>query len=148
MRYAVIGLIIGLLAMPLLDLACGDRPEDRYQALRNYPATSPSGKYRLVVTEGFDGAIHFAKFDIVSNERPQRALFSCQEHFRTWDTTFFLWDAADRVWVYSGDIGVFYWERVKDNIWQEHDFYPGQRVPPVPEFLKKRRPNVFSEESH
>jgi hypothetical protein len=136
------GLIVGLLAMPLLDLTCGDRPESRYQALRNYPATSPSGKYRLVVMEGFDGQIHFAKFDIVNNALPQSSLFSCKEHFRTWDTTCFLWDEQDRVWVYTGDNGLFYWQRMKNGLWQENIYYQGQRVPPVPEFLKRRRPPI------
>jgi hypothetical protein len=141
MRCAIIGLIVGLLAMPLLNLGCADRPADRYQALLNYPATSPSGKYRLVVMKGFDGAIHFAKFDVVSEEYPQQALFSCKKHFRTWDTTFFCWDAEDRVWVYSGDIGTFYWERGKNDIWEEHTFSEGT-VPP-PAFLKKMRPHYF-----
>jgi hypothetical protein len=90
--------------------------------------------------EGSDGAIHFAKFDIVSEKRPQRALFSCKEHFRTWDTTYFLWDAENRVWVYSGDIGTFYWERGKNGIWEEHTY--GEEAVPAPAFLKRMRPHL------
>jgi hypothetical protein len=142
MRSGVIGFILGLLLMPLMDFACAPRPLDESEAILNYPATSPSGEYRLVVMEGFDGQSHFAKFDIVSNERPWRALFTCKQHFRPRDTTFFVWDQSDRVWVYSGDIGTFYWEREKGGTWEEHIY--GSGGAPAPAFLKQQRPRRFT----
>jgi len=118
MRNVIIGVLLALLLMPLLRFACADRPSDRYEATVRYPATSPSAKYRMVVMRGNDGDSDFSKFDIVSTAGPTEALFSCKWHFRTRDTTYFLWGPDDRAWVYSGDLGTFYWEHINDYAWK------------------------------
>ena len=56
------------------------------------------------------------------------------ERFSQRHRTYFLWDAADRVWVYSGDVGTFYWESGASG-WQQHAWADG-KVPAPPELTK------------
>jgi hypothetical protein len=117
---------------------------DRFQATPGYPAASPSGKYRLIVVTGFNGESHFAQFQITTNERHPHVLFCSEDHFRTRDTTYILWGEKDTVWVYSGDVGIYYWVALTDDHWVKRshaDRRPKGRI--VPEFLKRRRPRFF-----
>ncbi|HYF61671.1 MAG TPA: hypothetical protein VD886_02590, partial [Herpetosiphonaceae bacterium] len=68
----------------------------------------------------------------------QAVVFAAAEEFSLRDTTYFLWDAADRVWVYSGDVGTFFWERGADGAWNK-SVYATSSVP-APQFLKDTRP--------
>jgi hypothetical protein len=131
-----------LSALTLLSIGCRQRPynRDKYEATSEYPAASPSGKFRLVVTKGFNGNEHFAQFQIMTNERIPRVLFCSKEQFRTFDTTYFLWDSRERVWVYSGDVGAFYWVRMSDDAWKKNTYYQGD--PGLPKLLMQRRPHL------
>jgi hypothetical protein len=114
--------------------------DNKYTATPDRPQISPSGKYLLQVVKGYDGQVHFNKFEIIEiNEtKDRKVVFNSKERFRTRDTLFFLWDNEDRVWVYSGDIGTFYWTRNQDGQWVKHVYAEGNIG--APEFLKKVRP--------
>ncbi|MGN6711386.1 hypothetical protein [Anaerocolumna jejuensis] len=113
----------------------------------SYPVTSPSGKYQLVIKEEIvDGTKH-NKFDIfkISDGKPgTSAIFSSKVLFRTRDTLYFLWGDNDSVWVYSGDLGTFFWERAADKTWKKHDYTEDNKVP-VPALLKKLKPEYFND---
>jgi len=68
-------------------------------------------------------------------------LFECPDAFSTRHTLFICWDEHDRVWVYSGDIGVFYWEQSDEGIWEQRVYRRGALAPP--KVLKELRPNIF-----
>jgi len=108
------------------------------------PVVSPSKKYLLQVVEGFDGSVEYNRFDIVKigeTGSDSKVVFSSQDTFRTRDTLYFLWDNEDRVWVYSGDVGVYYWTRLNDTVWEKHTHQDGDIAPP--ETLKKLKPAIF-----
>ena len=113
-------------------------------ATPGHPVVSPSGRYQLQVTEGFDGAVRFARFGIATMSQVGRdpvVEFIGPDSFRARDALFFLWGKRDRVWVYSGDLGTFYWERDGEEAkWQKRAYTPGGIQ--VPGTLKKR-PKVF-----
>jgi len=70
------------------------------------------------------------------------AIYTSEDAYRTRDALFFLWDKDDRVWVYSGDVGTFFWERINDNYWEKHVRSENKDVA-VPDLLKKLRPKFF-----
>lgn len=116
-----------------------------YLATIKNPVKSPSGKYLLIIIEGNDGIVNYNQFQIAkinNEEMKSEVIFNSLDKFRTRDTVYFLWDNEDRVWVYSGDIGTFYWIRKNDNVWEKQR-YVDHKDTPVPEILKKLRPNVF-----
>lgn len=111
----------------------------------NNPVISPSGKYQLkVIDEMIDGIKHnkFAIYKVSNGEIESSAIFISNDVYRTRDALFFLWDDKDRVWVYSGDVGVFFWESVSDGIWQKHDHADNKSIP-VPTLLEKLRPGIY-----
>src|SRR5262245_39488918 len=74
-------------------------------AIPNKPSVSTSGKFILVVlTQNADGN-DTQSFQILAQDKT--TLYTSAEQFSTRDTNFFLWDAQDRVWAYSGDLGTF-----------------------------------------
>lgn len=99
-------------------------------ATQERPAVSPSGEYMLVVVSGYDGEAHFQSFQIVSRfvvttqDRSAvlgETVYAAPERFATRHTTYFLWDQDDRVWVYSGDVGTFFWEyNAATGDWEKH----------------------------
>lgn len=103
------------------------------------PVQSPSGKYVLgVKAETADGGKSW-RFTI---SQSGSVLFTSAEAFRTRDALFLLWDDNDRVWVYSGDNGTFFWERAADGSWQKRAFVENRSVP-VPALLKQLKPGYF-----
>lgn len=57
--------------------------------------------------------------------------------------TVFQWDELDRVWVYSGDVGVFYWTKnPQSGTWTRATFSPGGDVTPPP-YLRSINPKLF-----
>ncbi|MEQ8386354.1 MAG: hypothetical protein RH949_28760 [Coleofasciculus sp. A1-SPW-01] len=59
------------------------------------------------------------EFKILDQE--QNILYTSDEQFDIRHTTYFLWGVDDRVWVYSGDTGTFFWENELDTKeWQQH----------------------------
>ena len=100
-------------------------------------AMSPSGKYRLVIREQQAGSASSQHFSVESSTG--ELVFSSADQFLTQHTTYFLWDEHDRVWVYSGDLGTFFWE-YSDSMHTWEKFVYAENDIPAPEFLKKMRP--------
>lgn len=109
------------------------------------PVISPSGKYQLkVIEETIDGVEHnkFAIFKVLNSYIESEATFVSCDAYRTRDTLYFVWDDKDRVWVYSGDLGTFFWEHVSDNEWEKRSFADNRSVP-VPSLLKQLKPGHY-----
>lgn len=118
---------------------CGRRSDEAYLARHNHPAKSPSGKYLLRIQSGDDGRARFQTLEI--EDTRSRQIFQDPERFYTRHTTFFLWDDSDRVWVYSGDIGTFFWTPLTNNLWIKQAYRESNVS--APPFLKRKRPEFF-----
>lgn len=108
------------------------------------PIVSPSGKYQLEVVNGYNGLVKFQRFYITKLEDraySPRVIFACLDTFRTRDTLYFLWDNNDRVWVYSGDVGTYYWVCVDNDQWEKYSYANTPIL--VPELLNQLRPEGF-----
>ncbi|HBY76900.1 MAG TPA: hypothetical protein DEG47_07820 [Cyanobacteria bacterium UBA11148] len=104
------------------------------------PAVSPSNKYILVINSSDDAQGGFYSFQIQNQDR--QVLYVSPDRFASRHTTYFLWDQNDRVWVYSGDVGTFFWERKQNTHEWEKNSYAQSNLP-APEFLRKMRPQFF-----
>lgn len=103
------------------------------------PVVSPSKKFQLQVTQGNNGLVDFQRFDIAKvreNGLDPEVVFCSGETFRTSDRLLITWDSMDRVWVYSGDVGTYYWVRIDDTKWQKHSLGVSSSIH-VPQELKK-----------
>ncbi len=106
-------------------------------ALRDQPAVSSSGKFVLNIVSDTVNGNEVQTFQVL--DRNGNVLYTTTDKFSTRDTTYFLWDSADRIWVYSGDLGTFFWENQGNpGTWQKF-VYAEQNVP-APQFLKQMRP--------
>lgn len=106
-------------------------------AMQERPADSPSGKYRLeVLPTEMDGAAAQA-FRILDEDG--EVVFESPESYLDRALTFFLWGPDDRVWVYSGDRGTFFYTQAEDSSTWERSVYAESDVP-APAFLKQVRP--------
>jgi hypothetical protein len=120
---ALLALCVGIALV-----ACGGEPPSPELVTPSNPRLSPSGSYRLVVTELHDRGPAW-RFRI---ESPAGAtLFDSPDRFAIRHRTVVLWGPADRVWVYSGDLGLFYWERTGDT-WVKHVHMQGDALPLPP----------------
>jgi len=139
----VLVVVMGILSVSCALTSSRTPPE---VATSKQPAISPSGEYALVVVSGYDGEVRFQSFQIVSRydiSMPDRSfllgetVYAAPERFATRHTTYFLWGPEDRVWVYSGDVGTFFWECDPDTgAWEKHVWAEGDV--PLPEFLQQR----------
>lgn len=140
-RIFCIGVSIALV-LPLLTACQGgiaNMPQE--VASPEAPASSLSGKYILVVLSGYDGQSHFHSFQILNQDR--KVLYLSPDHFEARFRTYFLWDQDERVWVYSSDLGTFFWERRTDtDEWEKHSY--AQSNVPAPDFLKEMIPKRFN----
>ena len=95
---------------------------------------SPSGRYALQVVRTEPERLDFEVLDAGGE-----ALFRSDERFDDRSRTMFLWDADERVWAYSGDVGTFFWERgATPDVWRRH-VYADSDVP-APPTLREARP--------
>ncbi len=99
-------------------------------------ALSPSGVYRLHVLASEGGRSQF--FQITDDEG--RLLFTSLDSYDTRHRTYFLWDAEDRVWVYSGDVGTFFWEADSETgEWEQYTYVEAEvEAPPFLQELRSR----------
>lgn len=134
-----------LVCIAILVSACGGGKATSLPsevAIIDHPAASPSGKYILIILEGSDSGSNYQSFQI-KNLHNEEVLYTSGDHFSTRHTTYFLWDKDDRVWVYSGDVGTFFWEYdVTAGAWEKHSF--SESNVPAPEFLKNMRPGKYT----
>lgn len=72
---------------------------------------SPSGRYVLRVVEQYVDSVKSWRFIVSENidGKVGRDIFASKDSFRIRDRVIIMWDKEDRVWVYSGDVGTFYW---------------------------------------
>jgi hypothetical protein len=120
-----------------LVAGCGDAAGKigATSATESSPAVSPSGKYRLVIVSGDEPDCGpFTQFEVLSTGAGHRTLFTSPDRFRKRDRTYYLWDDQDRVWAYSGDIGMSYAAADPEGRWLLHSFGSGAH-PPVPPAL-------------
>jgi hypothetical protein len=111
----------------------------------NNPVISPSGKYQMKIAEEKNSEVKAVKFAIykISNGKVESTpTYSSKESFRTRDTVLFLWGEEDQVWVYSGDVGTFFWTCVSENNWVKYSYGKNKEVA-VPELLKKLKPKYY-----
>lgn len=101
------------------------------------PAASPSGLYVLHVIEIKIESGLYQSFQIYGADG--KILYEPGEDFPARSTNFFLWDETDRVWVYSGDLGTFFWEYDDASRKWTKFTYADSEVP-APDFLKLVRP--------
>lgn len=106
-------------------------------ATQDKPAVSPSGDYVLAVVAVEQNGFEAQSFQIQNPDRT--VLYACPDQFPSRDLTYFLWDSEDRVWVYSGDLGTFFWERVGQPGQWEKSVYAQSDVS-APPFLRQVRP--------
>lgn len=108
--------------------------EQRSLARPEHPVISPSGKYQLQIKEGIDGEARVNRFCIAKIEKDgqkPKVVYCSKDDFATRFKLYFLWDDSDRVWVYSSDIGTFYWARVTDDLWEKHVHGDNDIPPPA-----------------
>lgn len=120
-------------------------PSTEGLATVNNPLISPSGMYQLNVYEEIKEGVINNRFSIyrITNEKIESTpVFISDDYYRTRDALFFLWDIDDRVWVYSGDVGTFFWEYVAEGDWEKHKYKDSNISPP--DLLVKLRPSVFN----
>ncbi len=100
---------------------------------------SASGKYYLVLeVVSKDDIEHYR---VVVKTLAGQEMRS-DELFRTRDTFLALWDDdLDRVWAYSGDVGIYYWDIISDKLVISQ--YAEHRGENVPKALKEARPFLF-----
>lgn len=137
LTFHTLRVVVLVLIMSLLVSAC----EDKYQSSHDFvatpekPALSPSGKFILAVLPADDEKVHAYRFQI--RDPMDHPLFTSQDRFMARHRTYFLWDQADRIWVYSGDVGTFFWELKNDTAWEKRSWVDNRQVIDVPAFLKK-----------
>lgn len=106
---------------------------------------SDTGNYELKVFEVvIEGTKHnkFTISKLTNDALESELLFTSIDAFRTSDNLYFMWDSEDRVWVYSGDVGTYFWEHTGDNEWKKFAYVDNRNIP-VPELLKKLKPKDF-----
>lgn len=105
----------------------------RFRAAPGAPTRSPSGAFVLKLVESEqqrDGkAWRYVSFQILSPDGQVR--FEPRQPFAGWFTVVVGWDAQDRVWLRSGDIGVRVWSH-GDAGWNEHVWQKDGPVTPSP----------------
>jgi hypothetical protein len=108
-------------------------------ALPGNPQISPSKKYVLKIEELFVENIKYFKFLIINNQTEQ--VFDPKELFDIRHNTYFMWDASDNVWVYSGDTGTYVWRKVQSD-WIKIHYSEIDSNPP--DFLVYKYPKIFT----
>lgn len=107
----------------------------------NHSVSSPSEKYLLemVVSETDNvRGFNFVVKDVSNNEE----VYKSKDFFRLRDTNYLFWGEDDTIWVYSGDLGTFYWEKAS-NSWNKKTYAENKDSIEVPALLKELKPQYF-----
>lgn len=99
---------------------------------------SPSGQYVLEVLEAAQNNTTSQYFRILNADGT--LVFTSDQYFDPRHTTYFLWGPEDRVWVYSGDTGTYFWAYNSTSDTWARSTYARSDVP-APDFLKSQRPS-------
>lgn len=134
--------LVGLVAVVVMN--CNNSVNAQFVAYPGSPAVSPSGRFVLKVFETEISGSDHVYFE-VSERDTQKLVLRSKNRYRTRDAIYILWGREDRVWLYSGDVGTFWWTRQPSGVWKRHIYR--YDVPPTdnieaPEFLKEVRPQL------
>lgn len=106
------------------------------------PVMSPSGLYILeMLVKDADGVSSF-NF-LIKDSNSDSEILTCEEYYRLRDVTYLLWGDADTVWVYSGDVGTFYWEKSADG-WEKKSYAENKGNIEVPQLLQELKPTYYN----
>jgi hypothetical protein len=114
-----------------------------------HAVTAPTGGYRLEVVpgeySGSDGTGTFERIRILDDAGA--TVHDSSKRFSTRGVTDVLWDEdVARAWVYSSDVGTYYWDRGGDGAWTMRALGPqgiADGEPAPPGLLVERHPDVF-----
>ncbi len=107
----------------------------------NHNVLSPSGKFSLEMAISQSDNVKGFSF-IVRGASSTIEIFRSDDFFRLRDTNYLFWGDNDTIWVYSSDLGTFYWENTADTWTKKTYSENGERVI-VPEILRKLKPQYF-----
>lgn len=140
-------LLFSLVGFSMIYLASqNDRSQITCKSCASLNSPSFSGKYMLEVKEIKEDSQNYNYFQIRDNtisydpksDPSGNIIFVSDEKFRVRDALYFLWDDEGRVWVYSGDLGTFFWVKEADEDW--HKYRYADEAIQAPYFLKEVRP--------
>jgi len=140
--------LLGLFIMLFL-CGCKDRCADQHPkelATPGRPVVSPCGHFVLEVDRLWDGRSPYFQVRIFERRHNGEAklLYQSETKFYERFTNYFLWDDHSRVWIYSGDYGIFVVFPNAQGEWESHyrvDLDPDIFKPPS--LLRKLRPEAF-----
>jgi hypothetical protein len=90
------------------------------------PSTSPSGKYVVEMPIGPKDQ-KFRYWRPTIRDQAGDVLYEeTEDLFAGWLQIYWIWDEADRLWVYNSDNGNKYWWEVNDNGAQRFSWYQGE----------------------
>ncbi|NLX12189.1 MAG: hypothetical protein GXY44_00845 [Phycisphaerales bacterium] len=146
--FSRIGLVPGLCIMLFL-WGCKDRPADQQPkelAVPGHPVVSPCGQYVLEIDRLLDGRSPYFQVQVLEQQGNGKIKLVYQSEIKYYErfTNYFLWDEQSRVWIYSGDLGVFIGFPDDEGKWASYssvDLDHGLFMPPS--LLKELRPNTF-----
>jgi len=103
------------------------------------PKASYDGVYFISLIEReYKGKMQ-TSFQIL--DRDATLLFQAGHWYNQEENLTFLWDLESRVWVYSPEKGLFYWQARNKLTWAKNDFKFSKVLPPP--YLKKTFPGYF-----
>lgn len=106
---------------------------------------SPSKKYTLERMAVMDKS-GVAGYSFKITDKSGTLVFQAEDYFRKRDKFLLDWgEAEDIVWVYSGDIGLYYWQYSEmTNEWQKYSYVnSGGPVPELPKKMYEKLPTVY-----
>ena len=113
---------------------------DPYHSLLS-STLSPSGGFTVTLEQFNDGGTRSQRIIIhPTGEADNQTVLDLTLRLR--DSNFVSWaDTSDILWVYSGDVGTFFWV-YENGAWVKNDYKDGMRKE-VPLALKEARPKYF-----
>ena len=120
----------------------GDSSKYPQLATEKNSVLSPSGELILEMDRSREDGMAGFRF-IIRDADTNEQIFKSQEWYRLLDTCYLLWaDDDDIVWVYSGDVGIFYWEKDGET-WGKTDYMGDTDQIKAPDLLKELKPRHF-----
>lgn len=104
------------------------------------PLPSPSGRHRVLVIDTTDEAGFPAQTFEIQTAAGER-VFAAETRWSTRHRLAFAWDAQDRLWVYSSDVGTDVWEDVGGR-WTQRAWVRGGGLQP-PDVIRRLAPAIF-----
>ena len=117
--------------------------ENELLATPDTPQVSFDNKYELKVQAVFEDEVRHYRFLVYGNNGI--LIYKCEDIFRTRDTLYIAWDKDNRVWVYSGDLGVFVWGEDDIGKWVKKTYADKNPISGVPEVFRDLRPSEWDE---